>query len=123
LKIAIAVLSTKHIKQNEYGMKYNKKVIENMKNRFVHYKIHSIELLWWFQSNYQCRSNAIENITNRMYPTSVWGDAEIVLNVAILRPSCYFFLRKIHFAISTAQKQYLMTAGLVLIHTTRAVGF
>jgi hypothetical protein len=24
-------------------MKYNKKVIENMKNRFVHYKIHSIE--------------------------------------------------------------------------------
>jgi hypothetical protein len=34
-----------------------------MKNRFVHYKIHSIELLWWFQSNYQCRSNAIENIT------------------------------------------------------------
>jgi hypothetical protein len=51
-------------------MKYNKKVIENMKNRFVHYKIHSIELLWWFQSNYQCRSNAIENITNRilLYP-------------------------------------------------------
>jgi hypothetical protein len=79
-----------------------------MKNRFVHYKIHSIELLWWFQSN-QCRSNAIENITNRilLYPTSVWGDAEIVLNVAILRPSCYFFLRKIHFAISTAQKTIL----------------
>jgi hypothetical protein len=94
-----------------------------MKNRFVHYKIHSIEL-WWFQSNYQCRSNAIENITNRilLYPDFSLGRCEIVLNVAILRPSCYFFLRKIHFAISTAQK-YLMTAGLVLIHTTRAVGF
>jgi hypothetical protein len=93
-----------------------------MKNRFVHYKIHSIELLWWFQSNYQCRSNAIENITNRiLYPDFSLGRCGIVLNVAILRPSCYFFyVRSISLFLPP---KTILDDSLVLIHTTRAVGF
>jgi hypothetical protein len=78
-----------------------------MKNRFVHYKIHSIELLWWFQSNYQCRSNAIENITNRilLYPDFSLGRGNSIER-SYFETFFYYFLRK-NFAISTAQKTIL----------------
>jgi hypothetical protein len=76
-----------------------------MKNRFVHYKIHSIELLWWFQSNYQCVVQ-IENITNRilLYPDFSLGRCGNSIERSYFETFLLFFLRKIHFAISTAQK-------------------
>jgi hypothetical protein len=47
-----------------------------MKNRFVHYKIHSIELCGGFKviiSVVQMREYITRNTT---VPTSVWGDAK-----------------------------------------------
>jgi hypothetical protein len=61
------------------GMKYNKKVIENMKNRFVHYKIYPN-----YCGGFKVITSVVQQsriITNRILPiiqTSVWGDGNSI---------------------------------------------